>query len=77
MPGNIINIDAADIAGWPTPNYVNPQERTWLPAYISILYAVGTVMVALRLWLRAKNAAGRFGFDDVSSSRAGGSMQGM
>ncbi|KAK5125205.1 hypothetical protein LTR85_000881 [Meristemomyces frigidus] len=65
MPGNIISITPADIATWPTPNYVNPVERTWMPEYACILYAVSTVMVATRLWLRSNKKAGGLGLDDA------------
>ena len=65
MPGNIISITPADIASWPAPNYIDPVERTWLPAYATAFYAVSTVMVALRLFLRVTKKAGEPGLDDV------------
>lgn len=66
MPGNLISITPEDLASWPKPNYINPEERTWLPAYSIALYAVSTVMVATRLWLRLAQKAGAIGLDDVS-----------
>lgn len=65
MPGNIISITPADMATWPTPNYVDPVERTWMPAFASTLYTISTVMVVTRLWLRANRKAGGLGLDDV------------
>lgn len=65
MPGNLISITPEDIASWPTPNYVDPMERNWMPIYASILYAMGTLMVVTRLGLRARNKAGGLGLDDV------------
>lgn len=66
MPGNIINITPADVANWPTPNYVDPVERRWMPAYAGILYGAATVMVAARLWIRhARKVSGGLGLDDV------------
>jgi len=69
MPGNIINLTPADVAGWPQPNYDNPTQRTWLPAYSCILFAAATSMVAMRFWLRIRGHAGRLGLDDVSIRR--------
>lgn len=68
MPGNIINLTPADVATWPTPNYVNPVTRRWLPAFSVTLFAVATSMVAMRFWLRMRGHAGKLGLDDVSSS---------
>lgn len=69
MPGNIINLTPADIAKWPTPNYIDPHRRQWMPEYASLLYGVATLMVVTRLWLRGKKHAGGFGLDDVSVKR--------
>lgn len=65
MPGNIINLTPADIAAWPTPNYIDPPRRTYMPAFASIWFAAGTLFVGTRFLLRAQNAAGKFGLDDV------------
>ena len=68
MPGNIIALTPAQIAAWPTPNYEDPYQRRWMPAFAAILMTVTTLMVATRLWLRAvKKQAGGLGLDDVSS----------
>lgn len=66
MPGNIINLTAADIAAWPQPNYVDPFRRRWMPEYAGVLYGVATLMVGTRMWLRAMRRSGELGFDDVS-----------
>ncbi|KAK4556453.1 hypothetical protein LTR86_006597 [Recurvomyces mirabilis] len=78
MPGNIISITPAQIASWPTPVRVAAPhevsnvlltggdiERTWMPAYAGTLFACSTIMVFLRLWLRASRQAGDLGFDDA------------
>ncbi|KAF7186131.1 hypothetical protein HII31_12546 [Pseudocercospora fuligena] len=65
MPGNIINLSPADVAKWPEPNYVDPERRTWMPAYAGVLYGVASIMIATRLWLRAKKYAGGLGLDDL------------
>ncbi|KAK5687799.1 hypothetical protein LTR17_026750 [Elasticomyces elasticus] len=49
----------------PTPNYIDPPERTWLPAFTSTLFALATVLLALRIWLRFTQKAGGFGLDDI------------
>lgn len=69
MPGNLQSVDPAVIAQWPTPNYVDPVRRTWMPAYAGVLQAITTVMVGTRLVLRAQRKAGPLGLDDVSCSR--------
>lgn len=66
MPGNIINLTPADMAKWPTPNYENPDRRTWLPAFSATMFAAATMMVAMRFWLRIRGHAGKLGLDDVS-----------
>jgi hypothetical protein len=65
MPGNIIHLTPADIAKWPKANYQSPQTETWLPAYTGAWFAAGTVMIAIRFWLRLRGHSGRFGLDDV------------
>lgn len=71
MPGNIINLTPADIAEWPTPNYIDPERRQWMPEYAGLLYGVATLMVGTRLWLRAVGKhAGGLGLDDVSMGRS-------
>ncbi|KAK3636625.1 hypothetical protein LTR56_014098 [Elasticomyces elasticus] len=46
-------------------NYIDPPERTWLPAFTSTLFALATVLLALRIWLRFTRKAGGFGLDDI------------
>jgi hypothetical protein len=70
MPGNIVNLTPETIAQWPTPNYVNPPERTWMPIYAGILYGVSSIMIGLRLWLRVLKQAGGLGLDDALLSFA-------
>ena len=65
MPGNIVNLTPEVIATWPTPNYQDPPERTWMPIYAGTLFGVSTALIALRLWLRAVKQAGGLGLDDV------------
>ena len=68
MPGNIINLTPADIAAWPTPNYVNPPEERGATAYALCLYAAATVVFILRIALRVAKTAGGLGLDDVHGS---------
>ncbi|KAF2207066.1 hypothetical protein CERZMDRAFT_102763 [Cercospora zeae-maydis SCOH1-5] len=65
MPGNIINLTPADIAQWPAPNYDDPHRRHWLPPYAVTLCSAATLMVATRLWIRARKHAGGLGLDDI------------
>ncbi|KAK5703018.1 hypothetical protein LTR97_003964 [Elasticomyces elasticus] len=46
-------------------NYIDPPERTWLPAFAGTLFAIATVLLALRIWLRFTRKAGGFGLDDI------------
>ncbi|KXT17809.1 hypothetical protein AC579_5345 [Pseudocercospora musae] len=65
MPGNIINLSAADIEAWPPANYTNPETRAWMPPYAGTLYAFATVCVAIRMLSRVKSRTGGFGWDDA------------
>jgi hypothetical protein len=65
MPGNIMTIPLEQFSKWPTPNYVDPVTRSWMPIYAGILQGFMTVMLALRLMLRFQNRAGALGLDDV------------
>jgi hypothetical protein len=65
MSGNLHRPDPSVYLSWPTPNYVNPVRRSWMPAYACTLLAASTLVVVLRLWLRATKQAGPFGLDDV------------
>ena len=69
MPGNIINLTPADIAAWPAPNYVDPVRRTYMPVFASVWFAAGTLFITTRFLLRAQNAGGKFGLDDVRDQR--------
>lgn len=64
MPGNIVNLTPETIASWPTPNYVDPVTRNWMPIYAGVWYGVSTLLIALRLWLRVLKQAGGLGLDD-------------
>jgi hypothetical protein len=65
MSGNLHRPDPSVYLSWPTPNYVNPVRRSWMPAYAGTLQAASTLVVVLRLWLRARKQAGPLGLDDV------------
>ena len=57
-------------AGWPEPNYVNPEERSWLPIFLGITVGVATVTAWIRFWFRVRRLAGGVGLDDVSATPA-------
>ena len=65
MPGNFPNVDPTT---WPTPNYDDPVERTWLLPYAVVLSGVSTVLVFIRWGLRLRKRGGGLGLDDVSPS---------
>lgn len=65
MGGNLNPLTPAVMAQWPTPNYVNPPQRTWYAAYAAVLQAISTILILLRFWMRGTNRAGQFGLDDV------------
>lgn len=65
MPGNIYLLTYADLATWPKPNYVNPEERTWLPGYAIFWQVLSTIFLAGRLYVRVRNRSGSFGLDDI------------
>ncbi|RMY44187.1 hypothetical protein D0865_10723 [Hortaea werneckii] len=64
MPGNFPNVDPTT---WPTPNYDDPVERTWLLPYAVVLAAVSTVLVFIRWGLRLRKQGGGLGLDDVNA----------
>lgn len=66
MPGNFPNVDPTT---WPTPNYVDPVERTWLLPYAVVLAGVSTVLVFIRWGLRLRKQGGGLGLDDVNASK--------
>jgi hypothetical protein len=65
MSGNLNRLDPAIYATWPTPDYANPERRSWMPIYAGVLQGLSSLIVITRLWLRARNKAGSFGLDDV------------
>jgi hypothetical protein len=50
---------------WPAPNYIDPERRTWLPAFAMAWQIASTVLVWGRLYLRSRKLAGPFGLDDA------------
>ncbi|KAI7486035.1 hypothetical protein KC357_g2810 [Hortaea werneckii] len=62
MPGNFPNVDPTT---WPTPNYDDPVERTWLLPYAVVLSSVSTVLVFIRWGLRLRKQGGGLGLDDA------------
>jgi hypothetical protein len=67
MSGNLHRPDPSVYLSWPTPNYIDPVRRSWMPAYAITLQAASTLVVVLRLWLRGRKQAGPLGLDDVCS----------
>lgn len=67
MSGNLHRPDPSVYASWPTPNYIDPVRRAWMPPYAGTLQAASTLAVVTRLWLRARKQAGPLGLDDVSA----------
>ncbi|KXS98993.1 hypothetical protein AC578_6164 [Pseudocercospora eumusae] len=59
------DIPVTDHSQWPTPNYVNPERRTWMPGFILAWQIVSTILISGRFYLRGRKQAGSFGFDDV------------
>ncbi|KAM0713205.1 hypothetical protein Q7P35_000657 [Cladosporium inversicolor] len=65
MSGNLHRPDPSVYLSWPTPNYIDPVRRSWMPAYAGTLQAASSLAVILRLYLRARKQAGPLGLDDV------------
>ena len=65
MPGNFHAIPESVAKTWPTPNYVDPVRRSYLPALSCTLLGVSTVLITGRFYLRARKQAGEFGLDDL------------
>jgi hypothetical protein len=65
-----IHVPPEVIAGWPSPNHVNPVERGWgAPIALSILLILTILVYVARMWARltmTKNA----GVDDILISIA-------
>jgi hypothetical protein len=70
MSGNLHRLDPSVYLSWPTPNYVNPERRAWMPAYAGTLTAVASLAVVTRFWLRVRKQAGPLGLDDVCESNS-------
>jgi hypothetical protein len=51
-------------AQWPSPNYTNPERRTWLVPYSVTLQVFVTIVLLVRLWVRFTRQAGKIGPDD-------------
>ncbi|KAI7281445.1 hypothetical protein KC345_g4153 [Hortaea werneckii] len=62
MPGNLPDVDFSSL---PTPNYDDPEESTWLPAYSITLTVASSIPILIRLFLRSRNEGGGFGLDDL------------
>ena len=63
MPGCYYTTTVVEYLKWPTANYVNPVERTWLPAYAIAWQILATFFVFGRLYLRVRKRS--FGLDDI------------
>ena len=61
----IRDIPGTDYSQWPTPNYVDPERRKWMPGFILAWQIVSTILISGRFYLRGRKQAGSFGFDDV------------
>lgn len=56
---------ASGSQSWPTPNYIDPVERHWLPPCASVLYGIATITISIRIFVRLRHSAtGGFGLDD-------------
>lgn len=65
MPGNFHDVPKSVKEQWPTPHYEHPRvKRDWLPILSCTLLGFSTVLVAGRLFLRARKVAGVLGVDD-------------
>ncbi|KAF2720942.1 hypothetical protein K431DRAFT_247912 [Polychaeton citri CBS 116435] len=65
MPANIADIPLSVIASWPTPNYIDPVRRQWMPVFSLAWQIASTILVLGRFYLRATNKTGTFGLDDL------------
>ena len=63
--GNIQEIPPSVLRSWPTPNYVDPIQRTWMPAFALSWQVASTILVWGRFYLRIRHLAGPFGYDDA------------
>lgn len=65
MSGMLDNIPPPIRAQWPELDDENPTRRDYMPAFAGVLVVATVLMVAARLFLRAKKRAGSLGLDDV------------
>jgi hypothetical protein len=63
--GNIQEIPPEVLKSWPTPNYVDPVRRDWMPAFALVWQIASTILVWGRFYLRVRRLAGPFGYDDA------------
>lgn len=63
--GNIQEIPPEVLRSWPTPNYVDPVRRNWMPAFAMCWQVASTILVLGRFYLRVRRLAGPFGYDDA------------
>jgi hypothetical protein len=63
--GNIQEIPPEVLKSWPTPNYVDPVRRNWMPAFAMCWQVASTILVWGRFYLRIRRQAGPFGYDDA------------
>ena len=63
--GNIQEIPPSVLKSWPTPNYVDPVRRSWMPAFALSWQVASTLLVWGRFYLRIRHLAGPFGYDDA------------
>lgn len=63
--GNIQEIPPSVLKSWPTPNYVYPIRRTWMPVFALTWQVASTILVWGRFYLRIRHLAGPFGYDDA------------
>lgn len=68
MPGNFHEVPKSIQASWPEANFVDPVRRGWMPAFAMTWQVAATVLLAARLYLRARKQAGEFGLDDLMIS---------
>lgn len=58
-------IPASVVADWPSPNYNDPERRSWLVPYAAVITAITTSLIAARLYSRWTKRAGSFAVDDI------------
>ena len=63
--GNIQEIPPEVLKSWPTPNYIDPVRRDWMPAFALVWQIASSILVWGRFYLRVRRLAGPFGYDDA------------